>query len=201
MLYHACHKDELETILAAGELDLRSTWSLRLPKHGLWKAPGVWTGLNYFGSGNQYGPFLLEFPISVLNGKNFMVFRRTSGRERYFFVQYEARIPIYSFGKKLWRRVDPNHYFTNAKQGAIWDIVLTHPIAIENVVIRPVEHPKCIPKKCSGKSRPANLRTLQAIIANEFQDFLACSTEYQEFSQRYPDASGLQIKLPYPDGE
>jgi hypothetical protein len=110
-LYHACHKDELIEILDNGQLDLRSTWSLNLPNHGKWSPPGVWVGLNYFQArGNFYGPLLFKFPMSVLNGRHFMVFRRTGDRHRIFFIQYEARIPIYSFDKNLWRQVDPEHY-------------------------------------------------------------------------------------------
>ena len=128
----------LHPILKKDELGLRGSWSLHLPQHGLWKAPGVWTGLNYYVNGNHYGPFVLEFPLSILNGKHFMVFRRTTGRQRHFFVQYEAHIPIYSFGTTLWRSVNPFHYFENAGVGAIWDIILTEPIPIDDASINPV---------------------------------------------------------------
>ena len=40
-LYHACHEEELRQILDEGELGLRSQWSMQLPNHGLWHAPGV----------------------------------------------------------------------------------------------------------------------------------------------------------------
>jgi hypothetical protein len=79
-----------------------------------------------------------------------MAFRRIGGRKRFFFVQYEAQIPIYSFESKVWRTVIPVSYFTDAGIGAIWDIVLTQPIPIENAAITCVEHPSCIPAKCLG---------------------------------------------------
>ena len=103
-LYHACHEKELRAVLADQSLGLRSDWSLNLPGRGPWKAPGVWCGLNYFHRVNRYGPFLIEFPISVLNGRTFMLFRRSGDdRRRYFLVQYEAKIPIYEFKGELWR--------------------------------------------------------------------------------------------------
>ena len=104
-VYHACHEDELEQIIEAGQIALRSEWQLKLPKHGTWSAPGVWVGLNYFHAGNNYGPCVIKLPIATLDGCNFMVFRREAAvRNRYFFVQYESRIPIFSFGKNLWHQ-------------------------------------------------------------------------------------------------
>src|SRR4051812_12252843 len=73
-LYHACHEDELDAVLDVGALTMRSTWQMKLPKHGLCTMPGVWTGLNDFDCDNFYGPCLLKFPIKVLNGRQFMVF-------------------------------------------------------------------------------------------------------------------------------
>jgi hypothetical protein len=88
-LYHACHQGELLRILRHEQLALRSKWSITLPEHGTCDVPGVWTGLNYFHAGNRYGPFVIEFPISVLNSRGFMAFRRKdTDRNRYFFVQY-----------------------------------------------------------------------------------------------------------------
>ncbi|MCH8292872.1 tetratricopeptide repeat protein [Candidatus Poribacteria bacterium] len=169
-MYHACHREELETILGDQELKLLSEWSLKLPKHGLWDAPGIWTGLNYFHSGNYYGPFLISLPLAVLNGRHFMVFRREGDdRNRYFFVQYEARIPIYSFEKTLWRSVKPTSYFQSVddgyamKPGAIYDIVLTEPMGIDDVKIEAVKHPYCISKQCSGLTRSDGQEILQEI--------------------------------------
>jgi hypothetical protein len=200
-LYHACHRNELEIILKKDELGLRGSWSLHLPQHGLWKAPGVWTGLNYYVNGNHYGPFVLEFPLSILNGKHFMVFRRTTGRQRHFFVQYEAHIPIYSFGTTLWRSVNPFHYFENAGVGAIWDIILTEPIPIDEASINPVEHPKCIPGKCSGSGRIHNRKTLREIAKAEFKNMLLGLDEYSQFLNRFSDAAGLSIDLPSLDDD
>lgn len=201
-LYHACHRDELEEVLANEELGLRSQWSLQLPQHGLWHAPGVWTGLNYFQKGNLYGPFVLEFPLSVLHGKHFMVFRRTGGRKRYFFVQYEARIPIYSFGKKLWRKVDPyGGYFKKRDSTAIWDIVLTQPLSIKDAIIKPVNHPKCISEKCNGSTVGSNRRALKEIASLEFTNWLKTNVEYAAFLERFRVAEGLSVELPDVDDD
>ena len=200
-LYHACHRNELETILDDGELGLRSEWSLRLPQHGLWTVPGVWTGLNYYVNGNKYGPFVIEFPLSVLDGKQFMVFRRIGGRHRHFFVQYETLIPIYSFEEELWRRVDPNYYFKNAGVGAIWDIVLTQPIPIDDVTVTPVEHPSCIPNKCRGTTQGTNRRALKEVATAELMKLLEGSSDYRHFSARFPVAEGLTIELPELESE
>ncbi|MGO8690144.1 MAG: hypothetical protein ACLQLG_10955 [Thermoguttaceae bacterium] len=191
----------METILEDRELGLRSKWSLQLPQHGLWSVPGVWTGLNYYSDGNRYGPFVIEFPLSVLSGRQFMVFRRTSGRHRYFFVQYETLIPIYSFEEKLWRSVQPSYYFDNAGVGAIWDIVLTQPIPIDDITISPVDHPSCIPQKCRGTTQSTNRRALRAVAETEFVKLLKESSDYRQFSARFPFAEGLTIALPELESE
>jgi len=169
-LYHACHRDELKIILADGKLRLRSKYSLILPKHGLWSARCAWVGLNYFRDGNYYGPFLIALPLSVLNGRQFMVFRRKDGnRWRYFFVQYEAHIPIYRFGNNLWRKVDPYSYFMESddtvdlKPGGIYDITITEPAEIDEARIEAVDHPLCISGKCNGIDRLMNRKMLRRI--------------------------------------
>ena len=201
-LYHACHPDELEITLETEELGLRSEWSLKLPKHGLWNAPGTWVGLNYFVRGNQYGPCLIEFPLSVLNGRHFMVFRRTSDRKRYFFVQYEARLPIYSFGKKLWRNVNAASYFTkNGKTrlqktaGAIYDIVITHPLSLAEVTIKGVNHPSCISKKCTGSNALKSKAAVDKLAVKDWRAWMADSDEYNRFIGRFPSAVGSKVKL------
>lgn len=151
-LYHACHEDEFEEILQIGELPLRSNWQLRLPEQGMWSVPGVWCGLNDFSAkGNYYGPCLMKFPITVLQGRHFMVFqRKDEGRMRYFFVQHESGIPIYNFDGNAWRWVKPESYFSKMKNrvyrkvGAIYDIVLTAPLALSDYTVVGVEHPRCI---------------------------------------------------------
>jgi len=110
-LCHACHEDELAMFLEGDTIGLRSEWSFIHPTYGKWTCPGTWCGLNFFLKGNRYGPIVVEIPMSSLHGRTFMVFRRTRGRQRYFFVQYEARIPVFDFEGNLWRRVSPQAYF------------------------------------------------------------------------------------------
>ena len=203
-LYHACHKDQLEAILYDGELGLYSKWALKLPKHGLWEAPGVWTGLNYFNSGNYYGPFLITFPLSVLNGRHFMVFRRKGGRYRFFFVQYEARIPIYSFGKDLWRNVNPRHYFYKArsglslKPGAIYDIVLTQVTDLDDVTIEATDHPWCMYQKCQGMDKEDGSKVLRTIARDEFYYWLSQDKEYKKLFRRFSVLDGAKVTLSDP---
>ena len=204
-LYHACHKDELKNILADDKLRLRSEWSLKLPRHGLWSAPGVWTGLNYFHLGNYHGPFLLSFPLSVLNGRHFMVFRRQGDkRQRYFFVQYEARIPIYSFGKKLWRKLNPYSYFeyrrnaVSLKTGAIYDIVLTESVSLADAEIVAVEHSCCVSGKCGGLKRSRGQKLLQRVATQEFQFWLERNRGYAHLFKRFRVLGGAEVELPDP---
>ena len=202
-LYHACHVDELRGILAAGQLDLRSKWSLKLPHHGLWESPGVWTGLNnYRGRGNYYGPCLMRFPLAVLNGRNFMAFRRESAdRNRHFFVQYESRLPIYSYEKESWRTINAGSYFKKSGKrlvhmpGAIYDIVLTQPLLLDSVIIRGVDHPKCIPAKCSGSSQSKSERQVRKVATEEWQQLMIVCEEYQMIMSRFPGLEGGTVKL------
>lgn len=209
-LYHACHEDELRECLGANELGLRSSWALNLPEHGKYECPGVWTGLNYFNDGNRYGPLLMEFPLDVLNGRHFMVFRRDDGRKRYFFVQYEARVPVYSFGtadtdgRKSWRVVDPAHYF-EADGGkltfvsrAIYDLVLTHPLSLDRVKIRGVSHHDCIPGKCTGSTSSDNSKLAAAIGAGQIQKWVRRSPDYAALIGKFPEAEGETIELKKP---
>lgn len=215
-LYHACHEDELREILDQRELGLRSKWSLRLPRHGLWEAPGLWTGLNYYNNGNRYGPLLIELPLSALDGRHFMAFRRKgSDRNRYFFVQYEARIPVYSFepvgsqGKKTkpktWRKVNVDTYFDTCgsslsmKSGAIYDIVVTQPVALSGCRIRGVSHPKCIPQKCKGSNLRDSRTLAREIAVEQFQQWMQESAEYRRFLEQFPDVAGESIIFRDPD--
>jgi hypothetical protein len=202
-LYHACHKEALTNILENGELGLRSKWFLKLPKYGEWSAPGTWVGLNYFHSGNYYGPFLLKFPLRVLNDRHFMVFRRTgSDRNRYFFIQYEAQIPVYSFGKNKWRNVIPAAYFQNAKgeellmrPGAIYDIVITHPVTLDRVSIEAVDHPRCISGLCNGMRFSRSRKSLASVALDQCYNWLSASKEYRKVLKRFPVLDGEKIKL------
>ena len=203
-LYHACHEAELRTILEHGELGLRSKWALGLPSYGDWSAPGAWVGLNYFHDGNYYGPFVLEFPLDVLNGRHFMAFKRKGrdNRIRYFFVQYEARIPIYRFEKQIWRNVKPSAYFReiNAKElamrpGVIYDIVVTQPIDLEGVTISAVSHPWCVSKACNGMTLKSSRNHLSKIAEDAFYLWLSESNEYKELFKRFAVLEGTQVEL------
>jgi len=201
-LYHACHRKELKEILEDNALGLRSDWSLALPKHGLWTAPGAWVGLNYFYSGNYYGPFLISFPLNTLNGRHFMVFRRKDeNRLRYFFVQYEARIPIYSYGKNLWRKVDPTSYFSgddytlDLKPGAIYDVIVTEALQLGEAEIEAVNHPWCISEKCDGLSASKAQDILEKVAREEFKSWLKQSVGYRKLLSQFPILEGASIKL------
>lgn len=203
-LYHACHADDLAEVLEDRRLPLRSEWALRHPLYDLWSAPGVWCGLNYFFNGNQYGPILLKFPLSIINGCTFMVFRREStDRKRYFFVPYEAGIPIFTRDEKLWRRVTPAAYFgadkdrsLRHKPGAIYDLVLTVPLDITDVVIDGVDHPRCIPRKCSGSTRAKSRKLVRVFAKAALQKYLKADGGYRSLAQRFPVLEGLEMRLP-----
>jgi hypothetical protein len=203
-LYHACHRKELEGILKKGALQLRSKWSIRLPEHGLCEVPGVWTGLNYFTGGNRYGPFLIEFPLHVLNGRRFMAFRREdSDRNRYFFVQYEAQIPIFSFKGEVWRRVRARAYFHKYKQGrycrkpgAIYDIVLTQMVPFRHArSVKAVSHPSCIPGKCSGLCLRHAREQLIDIAVDEFASRLEENGILRQMIRKFPDLEGETVEV------
>ena len=200
-LYHACHKNELLKILKKESLVLRSHWSLKLPSHGVCKVPGVWTGLNYFVHGNHYGPFLIKFPLSVLNGKSFIAFRRKGDRHRYFFVEYEARIPIYSFKGDSWRRVKSKVYFDSSTNGlclkdsAIYDVILTTEIPLRKIQVEPVNHPKCISGKCSGISRAKAKKILEKIALRYVREKIYNDGILDNFIEIFPDIEGLTLNL------
>ena len=202
-LYHACHEDELLDVLKSECLNLRSNWAIDLPVHGTCEVRGTWTGLNFYTNGNKYGPFLIQFPVSVLNGKQFMVFRRVGDRHRHFFVQYEAMIPIYSFEENKWRKVNAEHYFDeddilglSLKPRAIYDIILTQPLSLKRAVIRTVDHPDCIARKCDGASASISAERLSEISKTEFRKALRSSDWYREFIKQFPDLVGAEVTLP-----
>lgn len=200
-LYHACHKNELLKILKKDSLVLRSHWSLKLPTHGVCKVPGVWTGLNYFVHGNHYGPFLIKFPLSALNGKSFIAFRRKGERHRYFFVEYEARIPIYSFKGDSWRRVNSKVYFDSStnglhlKDGAIYDVVLTTEIPLKKMQVEPVHHPKCISGKCSGVSKREARKMIEKIALCYVREKIYNDGILDGFVNIFPDLEGLTLNI------
>jgi len=204
-LYHACHEDELVEIMRNGKLTLRSQWGINLPEHGECTVPGVWTGLNYYNDGNFYGPFLIKFPIEVLTGRGFMAFRRHGeDRERYFFVQYEALIPIFSFKGDIWRKVDPKTYFEpnddhlSLKRGAIYDIVLTQPVTLEHArAIYAVAHPRCIPAKCAGLTKPRAAAKMKRIASDEFLRRLKGVGILDKMTKTFPDLEGELVQVEF----
>lgn len=139
----------------------------------------------------------------MLNDRHFMVFRRTgSDRNRYFFIQYEAQIPIYSFGKNKWRNVDPAAYFQNAngeelamKPGAIYDIVITHPVTLDRVSIDAVDHPRCISEICNGMSLSRSRKRLAIVALDQCYDWLSASKDYRKLLKRFPVLDGEKIEL------
>lgn len=204
-LFHACHFNELEEVLNDEQLGLRSHWSLNHPEFDLWSAPGVWCGLNWYHKGNKYGPVVLSFPIAMLEGRTFMVFRRRGDtRLRYFFVQYEANIPIFSREGKPWRRVNPTTYFDSdansselhLKSGAIYDIVITVPLPLLSVQIEAVSHPSCISDKCEGVSKQDSCSDLRKIGKKRLRQLLCSDTAYRAFIERFPDMEGVPVRLP-----
>lgn len=204
--YHACHQNELEEILHTGELNLRSKWEIELPI-GSWEATGVWVGLNNY-SNNHYGPFRIKFPLEDLIGKNFIAFRRLGERNRYFFVQYEAQIPIFmkKNSHRLFNKITPKTYFEEEdgayylKRDAVYDIILTDPISIKSAVIEPVVHQhKCIPQKCGGQTKLQAKKTLIEIAEQELKDRLIDSRVIVRFLKQFPHMEGKSVEIELPD--
>lgn len=203
-LYHACHLNEARHFLKENLVDLRSEWSLILPSGKRWTCPGTWCGLNYFHNGNRYGPILFEFPLRVLNGRTFMVFRRTGDRNRYFFVQYEAGIPIFEFQGRLWRKVRAAAYFDkwtrgnglSLKRSAIYDIVITTPLKLKHASVRGVRHPECISRKCSGSTGKQSDDAVRRLGLAELKRTVFASESYRNFARRFPDMIETEATLP-----
>lgn len=198
-LYHACHREELDTILATDELGLRSTWKIHLPGHErAWQAKGVWCGLNNFGArGNFYGPCLLTFPIAVLQGRQFMVFRRNNdGRDRVFFVQHQSPLPVFSFDDDscmISRRiVNPGHYFEkigteySLKSGSIYDLVLTEPLALDECQVYGANHPHCIPAKCGRSESHLSQSAVKKAGLKRARNLIRQSPEIQKLLSTIP---------------
>jgi hypothetical protein len=202
-LYHGCHEDELAAALEADELPLRSKWKITLQGHkSPWTANGVWCGLNNFGAlGNFYGPCLFSFPISVLSGRKFMVFRRTDsdGRERHYFVQHESPIPIFSFAGLSKRLVNPEFYFQKQsnrlwlKNRAIYEIILTEPLPLAECEVHGVSHPRCIPGKCGRSSLNDSYTTVQRVGLKRARSIILKSPEMQSLFKKLPWLSRKKI--------
>jgi hypothetical protein len=203
--YHACHREELDTILEEDQLGLRSTWKIMLPGHSdAWKVEGVWCGLNNFGAlGNYYGTCLLSFPIAVLRGRKFMVFRRNDGRDRVFFVQHASPLPIFSFRAKSGliskRVVHPEYYFDqiageySLKRGTIYDLVLTQPLSLDECEVHGTNHPRCIPSKCSCSSLSSSCDIVHRAGLKQARRVIRQSPEIQKLLKRIPSLSMGQL--------
>lgn len=204
-LYHACHFEELKTIIKRNRLPLRSSWAIDLPEHGVCDVPGVWCGLNYFYNGNNYGPFLIRFPLSVLDGKQFIAFRRggQSERRRHFFVQYDAKIPIYSFKGDIWRAVNPKAYFSEnsdgfltKKTGGIYDIVITSRISLDDsVTISTVDHNQCISGKCNGSRKLASRKKLRTLAKERLKYELIDSEIIKKYINKFPELEDETLEI------
>ncbi len=109
-------------------------------------------------------------------------------------------------GSRLWRRVQPASYFKGGRgrllslrPGAIYDIVLTMPLPLEDVSIEGVSHPQCLPGKCRGISLRKSRSTAREIALNELCQMLLDSASYVQFLQRFPDVVGEELTLPEPE--
>jgi hypothetical protein len=159
LLYHGCHESDLANALAENALPLRSDWAVELPEFGNWTAEGVWAGLNaYFGLWNYFGPCLVTLPVNVLNGHQFLVFRRPSSDRRsvYTFVQHDSPLPVYLGSKEVWREVCPDEFFQLAEAGLKhrsddgYRVVLTTSLPLKGASIQGVPHPQCEYEGCIG---------------------------------------------------
>src|SRR5688572_10153625 len=77
--YHACHLKQLEKFYDQNELSRRSPCSVRRALGEYQEFKGVWTSLQPWHKThdhNHYGPFTIKMPISHLEGRRFVVFRR-----------------------------------------------------------------------------------------------------------------------------
>ena len=131
-----------------------------------------------------------------------MVFRRKDDdRLRCFFVQYEARIPIYSFGKDLWRKVDSYSYFQESddslglKPGGIYDIALTESVELDESEIEAVNHPRCITQKCHGMSQLKGRKLLRRVAIKQFRYWLEQNRSYARLAKRFPILDGASVEL------
>ena len=200
--YHACHEAEAQQVLSESRLALRSTYSISHPSYGIRSAPCVWCGLNYFNTGNHYGPVLLKFPLKRLEGRTFMVFRRRDNRDRYWFVQYEAGIPIFSRDDKPDRRVNPASYFSEHgqhlrfKDHAIYELVITQPVTTKGITVEGVNHPKCIAGKCGGSNLTASRSVVDKLARKSAEAHLKADPAIKRLLRRFPNLKGADVTLP-----
>lgn len=128
--------------------------------------------------------------------------------ERDIFLCNMKRIPIYSYNEEQWREVNPEAYFNviddeslSQKRGAIYDIVLTESICLENTEIRPVNHPKCIPGKCSGMGEGKGKAILRDIAKDELTEWLLKNKEYRRLLKKFSVLQEAKYVLPDPEYE
>jgi hypothetical protein len=155
LLYHGCHENDLADALEAKALPPRSDWAVELPEFGTWTAKGVWAGLNdYFGQSNRFGPCLVTLPVKVLEGHQFLVFRRPSSERRsvYTFVQHDSPLPVYLGSKERWREASLDKVFSRLKPRGDdgYHVLLTTPLPLTGAAVKGVQHPACGYEGCAG---------------------------------------------------
>ena len=197
-IWHACHRKQLERFLLRGKLTLRSKCEFELPVIENWTVKSVWVGMRSYSDRNFYGPFQIQLPVSVLNGRRFAAFRREDekDRQRLFLFQYEAEIPIFRFKKNPWRTVKPETLLKESDSDTVWELVLTAAVSLAQARIRPTGHPHCISKRCGGSTTGTNRKVLDSVIQAEFQRRFTKCPEYLRFAELFPNAEGLTVTLP-----
>jgi hypothetical protein len=137
-----------------------------------------------------------------------MVFRREDeDRNRYFFVQYESGIPIYSFENKSWRVVNPESYFSSLKKKlyrknkAIYDIVLTAPVPLADYMVTGVDHPRCISGKCGRSNSAESTKMIRRVGLKYAQLLMTGCTKFQSLLDHLPCLEGQKITLERPEEE
>jgi hypothetical protein len=130
-----------------------------------------------------------------------MVFRRTRSRDRFFFVQYEARIPIFTRDGKINRRVKMARYFREQgqqfclKDKAIYVVVLTQPVALSGAVIEGVQHPACITGKCAGVKLRSAEAVVQRLGRKVLEHHLQSDAVVRRLLSRFPSLRGQNFRL------
>jgi hypothetical protein len=85
------------------------------------------------------------------------------------------------------------------KPGAIYDIVLTQPLLLEEYYLQAVDHPRCISGKCDGTTLIANRRKLLSVAKREADYLLTESDEVQRLLDRFPCLEDKSITLKRPE--
>lgn len=198
-IHHGCHEDELQEALAEDALQPRSVWSTELSDGSIIRRAGVWCTFNYYGSspkGNRFGPFLLDFPCRLLEGRRFALIQRSDpDRARYTFVQHEEDQPLLPTDP-VWSVADPKAAWEEKHDGAIRDLILTTPLPLTGVRITPIVHRECAPGKCSGpRGQRYGREILNAIGMPKVQAILKASPQYTD-GMTVEEVPGLLLLLP-----